>query len=158
MKNNKLNVVLIVLSVLVFVLLFLAKDKLTCFVTSYQLKNNDVVINKSDSIEFFKQFNNSKNTYRYNLSLIELGGFGCKPCMKMDTVLQEVKTSYKDKINIKTFRVTSDEGKIIAKYFGVNAIPTQIIIDKNGNEVFRHTGFLSKNDLETQIIKIMNTK
>ena len=155
MRNKKLNIVLIVLSVLVFLLLFLAKDKLTCFVTSYQLKNSDIVINKSDSIEFFKQFNNSQNTYSYKLSLVELGGFGCKPCMKMDTVLQEIKTIYKEKINIKTFRVTTDGGKVIAKYFGDNAIPTQIIINRNGNEVFRHTGFLLKNDLEAEIIKFI---
>jgi len=155
MRNKRLNIVLIILSVLVFLLLFLAKDKLTCFVTSYQLKNNDVVINKSDSIEFFKQFNNSQNTYSYKLSLVELGGFGCKPCMKMDTVLQELEAIYKDGINIKTFRVTTDEGKAIAKYFGINAIPTQIIIARNGNEVFRHTGFLSKNDLEIEIKKTL---
>ncbi len=155
MKSKKLNIIFIVLSVLVFLLLFFGKDKLTCFVTIYQLKNNNAVVNKSDSIEFFKQFNNVSNTYSYNVSLVELGGFGCKSCVKMDTILQSLNNIYDDKINIKTFRVTTDEGKVIANYFGVNAIPTQIIIDKNGNEVFRHTGFLSKNDLEIEILKFI---
>ncbi len=155
MKNKKINILLIVVTVIFFIGLFFAKDKLNCFVTNYKLRNNDVEINKTDSVTFFEQFNNSSNTYLFKLSLIELGGYGCKPCMKMDTVLQKIKTIYKDEVNIKTFRVTTDKGKLIAKYFGVNTIPTQIIFDINGNEVYRHTGFLSKHDLETKIKSII---
>ena len=128
-----------------------AKDKLSCFVTNYNLKNNDIIVNKSDSLDYFSQFNNADNSKLFELSLIELGGYGCKPCMKMDTVLSVLGEIYKEKLNIQIVRVTDDEGKIIAKYFGVNAIPTQIIIDNKGDELFRHTGFISKEKLYQQI-------
>ena len=147
MKNQKLNILFILIIILITLSLFLAKDKLNCFVTKYNLNNNGVVISQTDSLKYLAQFNNSNKAKIFQISLIELGGKGCKPCMKMDTVLSEIKEEYKEKINIKIVRVTDDNGKKVAKYFGVNAIPTQIIIDKNGKEVFRHTGFISKTEL-----------
>ncbi len=151
MKNKKLNIILIVLVITFFLLSFFAKDKLNCFVTNYELRNNDVIVNQTDSAKFFMQFDNSENTKEFELSLIELGGKGCIPCMRMDTVLLELGQIHKSKVNIKTFRVTNDKGKTIAKYFGINTIPTQIIMDKNGVEIFRHTGFLSTDKLDDLI-------
>lgn len=151
MKNNKLNITLIVLSILVFLILFFGKDKLNCIVANYQLRNNNTIVNKSDSSLFFNKFNNSLNNYNFELSLVQLGGVGCKPCMKMDTVLVDIKTIYSEKINIKTYKVTNEKGKVIAKYFGVNAIPTQIIFNKTGTEIFRHTGFISKEELSEKV-------
>lgn len=158
MKNKKINIVIIAITLIIFIVLILVKDKLNCFITNYYLRNNDIIVNQNDSLIFFQQFDNTSNTYDFELSFIELGGFGCKPCMRMDTVLLELAQVYKNKVKIKTFRVTDDKGKTIAKYFGVNAIPTQIILDKNGKEVFRHTGFLSKEDLENIINEYVEKK
>jgi thioredoxin 1 len=36
------------------------------------------------------------------------------------------------------------------KYFGIAAIPTQVLLDQEGQEFFRHTGYLSYNDLVDQ--------
>ncbi len=33
------------------------------------------------------------------------------------------------------------------KYFGIASIPTQILLNKEGKEFFRHSGFIEKNDL-----------
>ena len=153
MKSKKLNIVLIIFSITIFVLLFFAKDKLNCFVTNYHLRNNDAIITKSDSVLFFEQFDNSSNQHPFELSLIELGGAGCLPCMRMDTVLTEIGEKYKEKINVKVYRVSIRENRKYAKYLGANTIPTQIIMNKTGEEVFRHTGFLSREELEKMINK-----
>ncbi len=42
------------------------------------------------------------------------------------------------------------------KYFGVYAIPTQIIMDKNSTEIFRHTDSLSTDELDDLIKKNLN--
>jgi thioredoxin 1 len=153
MKNKKSNIVLI-LSFLVLILwLVWHKDKINCFVTNYYLQNNNIGINSNDSIAFFTQFDNSNNLHAYQLSLIELGGRGCIPCKQMDTVLLAIKDHYKENINIKTIRITDKSNKKIAKYFGVNTIPTQIILDKNGNEIYRHTGFISVDELKNKLNK-----
>lgn len=153
MKNKK---IILLITVLIISLLFIGKDKINCFVTNYKLRNSNIIINKPDKVIFLEQFNNTNNSKSFNLSLVELGGRGCKPCMRMDTVLSELKNIYNDDINIKIIRVTDKENRKIAKYFGVNAIPTQIIIDKNGNEIFRHTGFISIKELETIINNRIN--
>ena len=35
------------------------------------------------------------------------------------------------------------------KYYGIAVIPTQVLLDKQGKEFFRHSGFISTGDLET---------
>jgi thioredoxin 1 len=152
MKNKKLNIVLIIIVVSVSLLLLLGKDKLNCAITNYKLRNSDIEINQTDSAKFLAQFHNTDKSKDFELSLIEFGGYGCKPCMKMDTVLADLGKKYGEKLNIKIIRVTEKEGRKTAKYFSVNEIPTQIIIDRNGIEIFRHTGFLSKDEL----IKLIN--
>ena len=151
MKSKKLNIVLIIFSITVFVLLFFAKDKLNCFVTNYHLRNNDAMVTKSDSVLFFEQFDNSSNQYPFELSLIELGGTGCIPCMRMDTVLTEIGEKYKEKINVKVYRVSMRENRKYAKYLGANTIPTQIINEQNRRRSFSSYRFfierrIRKND------------
>lgn len=34
------------------------------------------------------------------------------------------------------------------KYFGVAAIPTQVLLDKEGKEFFRHSGYYSTEELD----------
>jgi len=155
MKNKKLNIVLIIVVILASIFLLFGKDKLNCFITNYKLKNSDIIINQPDSIIYMRQFINTNDSKPFKISFVELGGYGCKPCMRMDTVLAEIKTIYNDKININIVRVTDKENRKIAKYFGINAIPTQIIIDKTGKERFRHTGFLSVEELVGIIDKII---
>lgn len=45
--------------------------------------------------------------------------------------------------------VSKQETQEWTKYFGIAAIPTQIILDNNGHEIFRHTGLISAEDLGT---------
>jgi thioredoxin 1 len=151
----KKKIVIIVVVVISLVVLF-GRDKINCIVTNFNLRNNSVVINQSDSAIYLAQFNNLNGEKLFKLSLIELGGYGCKPCMRMDTVLAELGEELGDTINIKKIGITNRESWKIAKYFGVSAIPTQIIINKEGEEVFRHTGFISKEALSNEINSVIN--
>lgn len=46
--------------------------------------------------------------------------------------------------------VVGDE-KLVAAYGNFNAIPTTFLVDKKGNIVDQHVGYLSKEDLEKKI-------
>jgi thioredoxin 1 len=39
------------------------------------------------------------------------------------------------------------------KYFGIALIPTQVLLDKNGEEFFRHAGYFSAVELAGEILK-----
>ena len=44
--------------------------------------------------------------------------------------------------------ILKPENQNLTKLFGIADIPTQVLLDKNGKEFFRHTGFYSTEDLE----------
>lgn len=66
----------------------------------------------------------------------------CGPCKMFGPIFEEVsKTS-----NINFIKLDVDKFSDIAREYGVMSIPT-IILFKNGEEVKRFTGFMSKEDL-----------
>jgi cytochrome c biogenesis protein CcmG/thiol:disulfide interchange protein DsbE len=46
-------------------------------------------------------------------------------------------------------------GAIVQKYGGFQAIPTTFIVNKQGNVVNGHTGYLSKDDLEVMVKNLL---
>ncbi len=89
---------------------------------------------------------------KYKVTFIELGADRCIPCKAMQPVMREIAQEYKGTIQV----VFYDVWKIpkYAKSYGVQMIPTQVFIDKNGEEIFRHVGFYAKDD----IIKMLKEK
>ncbi|MDD3814045.1 MAG: thioredoxin family protein [Desulfocapsaceae bacterium] len=76
------------------------------------------------------------------VTMVDLGAHSCIPCKMMAPILEELEQQYKGKAAIIFIDVwqNKDEGK----RFKVSLIPTQIFFDRNGKEVYRHTGFLEK--------------
>ena len=84
--------------------------------------------------------------------LLELGSHKCPPCRRMTPILNELRSEYSGKFQIKYIDVWQDRAAG-AKY-GVRAIPTQIFFDSKGREVFRHVGFYPKRNILTTWRKI----
>lgn len=82
--------------------------------------------------------------------LVDLGSGTCIPCKQMVPVLEEVAKMYQGKVGVKVIDVYNNP-KEAKKYF-ISVIPTQVFLDKDGNEVYRHEGFLPKEE----IIKIFD--
>ena len=82
--------------------------------------------------------------------LIDLGAGTCIPCKEMVPVLDEVKKAYKGKAVVKVIDVNNFPGE--ANKYSIRVIPTQVFLDKNGKEFFRHEGFFSKD----AIVKIFD--
>ena len=147
MKNQKAGIVLVIFTILVFVFLLLGREKLTCFVTKYQLSHNNITLSGSDSVNFEKDYRNDVAS----LTVLEFGGYGCKPCMRMDTVIRNVRKKFRGNVLFKSYKVTDAVNKKAAKFYNITAIPTQIIINKEGEEVFRNTGFITESILTAKI-------
>lgn len=77
--------------------------------------------------------------------LLDLGSTSCIPCKMMAPILDELKTTYAGKLQVDFIDVWQD--KDAGTQYGIEAIPTQIIFDAKGQELYRHTGFISKDDL-----------
>lgn len=77
--------------------------------------------------------------------LVDLGADKCIPCKKMAPILEELKKEYAGRMEVEFIDVwkNPDAGKA----YGIEMIPTQIFYDASGTELFRHTGFLGKEDI-----------
>ena len=76
---------------------------------------------------------------------VEVGADKCIPCKMMQPILDELRDEYAGKLQVDFVDVWEhpEQG---AKY-GVQQIPTQVIYDSNGKEVFRHIGFWPKDGI-----------
>ena len=77
--------------------------------------------------------------------LVDLGAGKCIPCKMMAPILEELKTEYKGRLDVVFYDVWENPDQ--AKKFAINIIPTQIFFDASGKELFRHEGFMSREDI-----------
>jgi thioredoxin 1 len=77
--------------------------------------------------------------------IVDLGARKCIPCKMMAPILEELKVEYKGQFDV-IFIDVWENGAAIDQY-GVRIIPTQIFFDSEGEELFRHEGFFSKEDI-----------
>jgi thioredoxin 1 len=77
--------------------------------------------------------------------LVDLGADKCIPCKMMAPILKELQNDLAGQLQVDFIDVwkAPDAGKA----YHINLIPTQIFYDATGKELFRHEGFLSKDDI-----------
>jgi thioredoxin 1 len=77
--------------------------------------------------------------------LVDLGRETCIPCKMMTPILEELKKEYEGRAVIEVIDLR--EHREAAREYGIRVIPTQIFFDADGNEIWRHSGFLAKADI-----------
>jgi thioredoxin 1 len=77
--------------------------------------------------------------------LLDLGATKCVPCKMMKPILDELKSDYAGKLDV-VFIDVWENGEAAKKY-GVESIPTQIFFNETGKELYRHVGFMAKEDI-----------
>jgi thioredoxin 1 len=78
--------------------------------------------------------------------LLDFGRGICIPCKKMAPILQELSEEYKGRVIIKIIEI--DGEKELTRINRIRLIPTQIFFDSKNNEVFRHEGFMDKEQIK----------
>jgi thioredoxin 1 len=86
------------------------------------------------------------------VTMVDLGADACIPCKMMAPIITKLEKTYRGKAAIVFIDVWKKKEE--AKRFGIRAIPTQIFFDRNGKEIYRHTGFLSEADIVSQLKKM----
>lgn len=110
-------------------------------ITSCKSKQDNTT-NTADS----KEVSNAKVTF------VELGSVNCIPCKQMQPVMKSIEEKYKGQVKVVFYDVWKD--KAPAQKYGIQLIPTQVFLDENGKEFFRHEGFYP----EEEIDKLMESK
>ncbi|TEU05389.1 MAG: thioredoxin [Candidatus Aminicenantes bacterium] len=110
--------------------------------TEQKAKSEENLIISGEQLDFSK----------HKVTFIELGADRCIPCKAMQPVMREIAQKYKGTIQVVFYDVWKTPK--YAKDYGIKMIPTQVFIDKNGDEIFRHVGFFAKDE----IIKMLKEK
>jgi thioredoxin 1 len=85
-------------------------------------------------------------------TLIEFGASGCVPCDMMQPILDKLRKTHSERLNVVFVHV--GEEKILAARFGIRAIPVQVFFDRQGKEVFRHEGFFAEAEVNKVLAKM----
>jgi len=80
--------------------------------------------------------------------LVDFFATWCGPCQTMTPILKKVKEDLGD--NVKIIKIDVDKNKALATKFQVRGVPTFMIF-KNGKQVWRQAGLITKNELKQKI-------
>jgi thioredoxin 1 len=82
-----------------------------------------------------------------SVTFVEIGSVKCIPCKMMQPIMDEIKKEYAGRVKVIFYDVSTPEGSIWCEKLGIRLIPTQVFLDANGNEFFRHEGFFPKEEI-----------
>ncbi|MDY0121238.1 MAG: thioredoxin family protein [Sulfurimonas sp.] len=76
--------------------------------------------------------------------VLEIGASTCRACQKMKMIIADAKQSDP---KLPVYIVDVRENREVAQKFKIQMIPTQVVLDAAGNEVDRHIGGISQEEL-----------
>lgn len=94
------------------------------------------------------------DTVKYKVTFIELGSVRCIPCQEMQPIMKSIEEKYGSQVKVVFYDVWTPIGKPMADKYNVQLIPTQVFLDENGREFFRHEGFFP----EEELVKVLKNK
>ncbi|MBI5574343.1 MAG: thioredoxin family protein [Elusimicrobia bacterium] len=116
-----------------------------------ETKNSPVqpvqIENVTKKVPTNKPADKSPEKQKIIVTFIELGSVKCIPCKMMQPIMKEIEKEFAGRVNVIFHDVWTEEGRPYAEKYKIRLIPTQVFLDKNGNEYFRHEGFFPKQEL-----------
>jgi thioredoxin 1 len=98
--------------------------------------------------------NRKTGKVEHKVTFVEIGSVNCIPCKMMQPIMKAVEDEFRGQVKVVFHDVWTPEGRPYGMKYGIRVIPTQVFLDKDGNEYFRHEGFFPKEDL----VKVLKMK
>jgi thioredoxin 1 len=87
------------------------------------------------------------------VTFVELGSVKCIPCRQMQPVMAAIEKKYGEQIKVVFYDVWKPEQEQYAEQYTIKLIPTQVFLDKDGKEFFRHEGFYPEAEIDKLLQK-----
>ena len=84
--------------------------------------------------------------------IVEFGGEHCIPCMHMQPVLQDLQVALGNKARVHNFWIQQHPD--VARAHRIMVMPTQIVFNPDGKEVFRHMGYFPPDEFQATLQKL----
>jgi len=134
----------------VFVAAFALKDTMNSTISGMMIRQASHELVNSGEILVDSLYNYNKNGGKYEFTFLEFGSTGCLACRRMESVMAEISQKYPQKVNVVFKNILKTENQVFMKYYGIAVIPTQILLDRQGKEFFRHSGFIPTENVEIE--------
>lgn len=92
-----------------------------------------------------KYVDNTPKDSSFKMTFVELGSDNCDPCIRMRPVMDSIQAKYGSQIIVKFIDVLKNPEE--GEPFKIKLMPTQVFLDTNNIEVFRHLGFFPEDSL-----------
>lgn len=87
------------------------------------------------------------------VTFVELGSVKCVPCRQMQPVMKAIEEKYGRQLSVLFYDVWKSDQREYAEKYGIRVIPTQVFLDMNGREIFRHEGFFPEAEIDNLLQK-----
>ncbi|HOH98293.1 MAG TPA: thioredoxin family protein [Candidatus Cloacimonadota bacterium] len=92
----------------------------------------------------------------YQVYFLEIGSVNCIPCRMMQPIMKEIAEEYAGVVKVDFYDLQVD--KEIGPKYGIRVMPTQVFLDANKKEFFRHEGFYPKAELTKMLDRYLEQK
>lgn len=157
MKKRVLPLVFLSLTVIALVIAFIEKENINVFISKQMQKQTNLQTKENVAKYIDSEYNYIKNKKDFEFTLLEFGSGTCIPCKQMEPVLESIKRWKNIKVNVQFIHIMKTENQEMMKFYGISAVPIQILLDKNGVEFFKHYGFISEKDLLEKFQEKLNS-
>jgi thiol-disulfide isomerase/thioredoxin len=147
MKRLNTPVILLTLFVLLLFAGFFLKDNLNDFISEKMQESagTEVILSGEQWVDSL--FNYTKNGEDFEFTLLQFKSSGCTTCKQMEPELEKIKNAPDIKVNISVLNVMNVNSQNVMKFFGISVVPTHLVLDKQGKEIFRKYGFIPGEEL-----------
>lgn len=142
-----------VLFAALLIIAYALKDKMNNYTAELIKQQASPEIISSGEALIDSLYNYSENGLDYSFTFLEFGAKGCTACKRMEKVMEQIRSEYPNRVNVVFNNVLKADQQNLMKMYGIATIPTQILLDKNGKEIFRHTGYISSPELSLHFLK-----
>lgn len=116
--------------------------------------NKDVATQMEDIKQGKNSFIIAKNKIGKEPMVLEIGASSCQSCIDMKKLIANLK---QQNSTLPIYVVDVYDDRTAFSYFKIQLIPTQIVFNKEGQEVYRHIGKLNREEL-LALVEMSKTK
>ncbi len=104
----------------------------------------NAAVSNQESVVLHQMVSNGKP------SIVDFTASWCGPCQRMKPIFYSLTDDFKDEYNF--ISIDIDENPELANKYQVQAVPTFVFLDADGNEGNRITGMISKEEFRDELL------
>ena len=139
-KENIIKIVIVVIVILSVVGIFIYKNSTKSKTDKVEITQNNLEKNSQNNVNIYSEEEKLP-------TLFEFGSTTCEPCQIMEPIIDNIEKKYEGKVIVKFINVYTASNSTLTDKYNIRTIPTQIFLDADGKNMYRHEGILYEDEI-----------